>query len=161
MQAASIYSADCKDGKIVAGLAGARSLVNAHYVVNAAERLLTGNKISKKDALAFASGFCRGNYIIEDLKNLKNSDALASQNTSKKNDNSLKNKQYCQYAWLAINKALPHLMNNIDATVDRNCVMKYAMRLISIASSPIVLELSELYRQKLMYAMIGSNKKSA
>lgn len=155
VQATSIYSVDSKDSKVVGSLAGARSIVNAGIILSILsdfENLLARNQNLKISNLVDIFSFCvRGNNLFKDVNNLKNADSLALQNVSKKNDKGLKNKQYCQYAWLAVNKFLPFIMSP-----SRIGETPY----VRLLRSPMLLELSELYRQKLMYAMI-SNKKSA
>lgn len=150
-QLGSIYSIDSTSANTVDGLAKLRALFNVVPVLRAVG-LCWDNGSQLLDAHIFNIGAIidacvRGNNIHLDYKNWNDSASIASSNAGRKQDKSLDDKKLCQYAWLTINKLLPLIMGKLR---NQNCVINYQF----LAS------FSELYRQKLMYAMI-SNKQRA
>jgi len=144
VQAASIYSVDSTNSQVAQGLAGARVGVNCINVLGKVLNFL--DSFPYANVFHTASCYFRGKNVLEDVNNYKNANVIASQNSSRKNDEKLKNKQYCQYAWLAVNKILPLIRLNLKLKDE------YVLSILS--------EFSELYRQKMMYAMISKQKAS-
>jgi len=150
-QLGSIYSIDTPSSNVVKGLAALRSLFSGAYVFRNTLNLLITNKTVTNlpnIVLDVVSTYMRTNNVITDYRIWKNATSVASVNSVKHYAKNLDNKKLCQYSWLTLNALFPYLMNRL-----RGGGYTYAYQMLA--------EISELYRQKLMYAMIVKKYKIA
>lgn len=146
-QLASIYLIDSTNAGHISKVAAARTVFNAGYILDCINRLLRTEAISKQDIADVGSTYMRGKNVYKDRNNWDNAASIGSNNAGRKNDKNLSQKKLCQYAWLTLNKLLPYAGKRFGIGIG------FAHRLLS--------EVSELYRQKLMYVLIADKKKSA
>jgi len=147
IQIGSIYSIDSTQSVAVDLLAKIRALINGLYVLKNGVLLWeSGKALLEADPYlltALANVCLRSKNIEKDYNIWQASASVAGANGRHNGDKNLENKKYCQYAWLAVNKLLPKVMGRL---LQSN---------IAHDNYSLFASISELYRQKLMYAMIA------
>lgn len=147
IQFASIYSSDSTSESCISRMGALRGIVNAGYILDSLVKLggaiIKTGPIEKESVKAAISGYFRGKNFSKDMDHWKRAAHIASNRDGA--EKIIFRKKICQYSWLTLNKLLPYVAHHIFA---------------QDFSPEILFELSELYRQKFMYAMMNKQKAS-
>jgi len=148
VQLGSISSVDCTHPGVIGALAKIRTFFNGTAIASCFDSLTGSDKeASKRHLIDIGSTYLRGKHISLDVKNWREANMFAANNGLRKDDKNLSNKKLYHYAWLTFNKILP-------------VVAKY-LQLENRHNYKFIARISELYRQKFMYAMITNVQKLA
>jgi len=149
-QLGSIYSIDTTNSKVIDSLAVARTFFNASRINSIVDDFCNGRLRSNFLAVyALLSLFARGYNVSKDYKIWDNASSIGTSNAVRKGDMKLKNKKVCHYAWSTFNLVLPRVLRLMTQTNHSKMVVW----------SYVFANLSELYRQHLLYQLIANTKK--
>lgn len=160
-QFASIYAIDSVNTKTISNLAKLRTFYNGlcsigcglHGLIQGLK--LHDNGIKTKPLINIGHGglymLINGSDIFKDIKILRNTDLIASNNKIR-NDANLRNKKLSQCLWLSLNAVIENILDRIKL---ERIGVKGAIR----CGANLLISISELYRRNLLYKLIVNKQK--